>query len=272
MSAGIDSGAITATTTYDDMGCITVNGSKICNYDGKARGVIPMQQILSQSLNVGASFIATTMGIATQNKYFRSYGLGSTTGIDLPNEAHGDIVNLSVNRQLEHDEASFGQGIAMSPMATVRALSAIANGGLLVTPHVVREIDYTIGGTKDVMPDQSTFPRVLKKSTTQIVTQMLVNVVDKVMNPAKPETIVPHYSIASKTGTAQIANPNGGGYYTDRYLHSFFTYFPASNPRYLVFMYQVYPKGAEYASATLTDPVFDITKFLINYYTIPPDR
>jgi cell division protein FtsI/penicillin-binding protein 2 len=272
MSAGIDSGAITASTTYDDTGCITVNGSKICNYDGKARNVIPMQQILSQSLNVGASWIATTMGIATQNKYFKSYGLGSTTGIDLPNEAHGDIVNLSTNRQLEHDEAAFGQGIAMSPMATVRALSAIANGGLLVTPHVVSEIDYTIGGTKDVMPDPATFPRVLKKSTTDIVTHMLVNVVDQVMNPAKPETVVPHYSIASKTGTAQIANPAGGGYYTDRYLHSFFTYFPASNPRYLVFMYQVYPKGAEYASATLTDPVFEITKFLINYYTIPPDR
>jgi cell division protein FtsI/penicillin-binding protein 2 len=272
MSAGIDSGAITASTTYDDTGCITVNGSKICNYDGKARGVIPMQQILSQSLNVGASWIATTMGIATQNKYFRSYGLGSTTGIDLPNEAHGDIVNLDVNRQLEHDEAAFGQGIAMSPIETVRALSAIANGGLLVTPHVVSEIDYTIGGTKNVMPNPAAFPRVLKKSTTDIVTHMLVNVVDQVMNPAKPETVVPHYSIASKTGTAQIANPAGGGYYTDRYLHSFFTYFPASNPRYLVFMYQVYPKGAEYASATLTDPVFDITKFLINYYTIPPDR
>jgi cell division protein FtsI/penicillin-binding protein 2 len=272
MSAGIDSGAITAATTYNDTGCITVNGSKICNYDGKARGVIPMQEILSQSLNVGASWIATTMGIATQNKYFQSYGLGSTTGIDLPNEAHGDIVNLSTNRQLEHDEAAFGQGIAMSPLATVRALSAIANGGLLVTPHVVSEIDYTTLGTKNVMPNPATFPRVLQKSTTDIVTQMLVNVVDRVMVKAHPETLVPHYSIASKTGTAQIANPAGGGYYTDRYLHSFFTYFPASNPRYLVFMYQVYPKGAEYASATLTDPVFEITKFLINYYTIPPDR
>jgi len=272
MSAGIDSGAITAETTYDDTGCITVNGSKICNYDGKARNVIPMQQILSQSLNVGASWVATTMGITTQNKYFRSYGLGSTTGIDLPNEAHGDIVNLDVNRQLEHDEAAFGQGIAMSPIETVRALSALANGGVLPTPYVVSQIDYAVGGSKDVAPNPSTFPRVLKTSTTKIVTQMLVNVVDQVMNPARPETIVPHYSIASKTGTAQIANPAGGGYYTDRYLHSFFTYFPASNPRYLVFMYQVYPKGAEYASATLTDPVFDITKFLINYYTIPPDR
>ncbi len=272
MAAGIDSGAVTPDTTYNDTGCITVNTAKICNYDGKSRGVIPMQQILSQSLNVGASFVATSMGIPTMNKYFLNYGLGSTTGVDLPNEAHGYVNNLFTSRQLEHDEASFGQGIAMSPLATVRALSSLANGGLLITPHAVSEIDYTVGGTKNVMPDPAAFPRILKKSTTDAVTNMLINVVDKVMAPAKPNTRVPHYSIASKTGTAQIANPTAGGYYTDRYLHSFFTYFPASKPRYLVFMYQVYPKGAEYASATLTDPVFDITKFLINYYTIPPDR
>ncbi len=270
MSAGIDSGAITPTETYDDTGCITVNGSKICNYDFKARGVIPMQQVLSQSLNVGASFIATAMGSTTQNRYFASYGLGSTTGIDLPNEAHGNIKNLLVNRQLEHDEASFGQGIAMSPVETVRALATIANGGLLVTPHVVSQIDYSNGLTKTIAEPAS--PRVLKKTTTDAVTHMLVNVVDQVMNPARPNTVIPHYSVASKTGTAQIADPINGGYYADRYLHSFFTFFPASNPRFIVFMYQVYPKGAPYASDTLTDPVFNITKFLINYYNIPPDR
>jgi cell division protein FtsI/penicillin-binding protein 2 len=270
MSAGLDSGAITANETYDDTGCITVDKSKICNFDFKARGVIPMQQILSQSLNVGASFIATAMGTTTQDKYFAAYGLGSTTGIDLPNEAHGNIRNLLTNRQLEHDTASFGQGIAMSPIETVRALSTIANGGLLVTPHVASEIQYADGVTKTITEPPPV--RVLKKTTTDTVTQMLVNVVDQVMNPARPNTVVPHYSIASKTGTAQIADPVNGGYYPDRYLHSFFTFFPATNPRFLVFMYQVYPKGAPYASDTLTDPVFNITKFLINYYNIPPDR
>jgi cell division protein FtsI/penicillin-binding protein 2 len=269
MAAGLDSGAVTPTETYDDTGCITVNGSKICNYDQRARGVIPMQQILSQSLNVGASFIATAMGTTTMNKYFRSYGLGSTTGVDLPNEAHGDIQNLSVNRQLEHDTASYGQGIAISPIEMVRALSILANGGLLITPHIADQIDYTLGTTKTVTTPPPV--RVLQKSSTDAVTQMLINVVDQVMVPARPETLVPHYSIASKTGTAQIPSPTGG-YYGDRYLHSFFAYFPAYNPRFLVFMYQVYPKGAEYASATLTDPVFNMVKFLINYYDIPPDR
>jgi cell division protein FtsI/penicillin-binding protein 2 len=81
-----------------------------------------------------------------------------------------------------------------------------------------------------------------------------------------------HYSIAAKTGTAQIADHVNGGYYSDRYLHSFFGFFPAYDPKVIVFLYQVYPKGAQYASETLVDPFIDITKFLISYYDIPPDR
>ena len=84
---------------------------------------------------------------------------------------------------------------------------------------------------------------------------------------------MPQHSVAAKTGTALIASKDAGkGYYKDRFLHSFFGYFPAYNPRFIVFLYAVEPKGVEFASASLTAPFMKITKFLINYYEVPPDR
>jgi cell division protein FtsI/penicillin-binding protein 2 len=270
MAAGIDSKKITPETTYDDTGFLLLNGKRISNFDGKARGVIPMQEILSQSLNVGASWIALKVGSEDFTRYFMSFGLGDVTGIDQPNEQKGIIDNLRSGRDIEHATASYGQGIAFSPITTVRALSILANGGELVTPSLVKEIDYADGTTRTLEPKAPI--RVIQKDTADTVTKMLVKVVDDAIAKAHPDIHMEHYSIAAKTGTAQIADHVNGGYYTDRYLHSFFGYFPATHPKYIVFLYQVWPKGAEYASATLTDPFTKLAKFLINYYEIPPDR
>jgi stage V sporulation protein D (sporulation-specific penicillin-binding protein) len=269
MAAGIDSGVITENTTYDDTGCITVDTKRICNYDFRARGVIPMQQVLSQSLNVGASFIATKMGPTIMRDYFLNhYDIGQETGVDLPGEVHGLTQNLNSNRQVEFDTASFGQGVAVTPIETIRALSTLANGGYLVTPHLGKAITYDTGVTRPLSwpaPQQ-----VLKPDTAVTVSRMLTTVVDTALANGKDK--LDHYSVAAKTGTAQIANPAGGGYYTDRYLHSFFSYFPSYDARFVILLYAVYPKGAPYASETWAPPWHDLVQFLINYYNLPPDR
>jgi len=268
MAAGLDSGAITPQTTYNDTGCVMRSGKKVCNYDFKARGVVPMQEILNQSLNVGATFVADTMGHDVFANYVRALGMGQKTGIDLPNEVTGDIRSLSSGADVDYASASFGQGFAVSPIEMIRALSALANDGKLSTPHVVSAIRYESGITRSLSFADG--PQVYKPATADTVSSMLVKVFDDAL--LKGVLKEPHYSIAAKTGTAQIGIPGGGGYYADRFLHSFFGYFPAHDPKFIVFLFAVEPHGAEFASATLAKPFDEIAKFLINYYNVPPDR
>jgi cell division protein FtsI (penicillin-binding protein 3)/stage V sporulation protein D (sporulation-specific penicillin-binding protein) len=270
MEAGLDAGVITASTTYDDTGCITVNASKICNFDLKARGVIPMVEILDQSLNVGASWIATQLGQATFRKYFTEL-FGQKTGVDLPSEAGALIGNLSAPEQVDYDTASFGQGIAVTPMQMIRALDTIPDAGLMPTPHIGAAIQLDTGVEKTL-----TYPapvRVFGAAAATTVANMLVSVFppdERLALNSDPTIQIPDVPVAAKTGTAQVINPNGG-YYTDVFFHSFYGFFPAYNPQFLIVLYTNRPQGVEYASGTLTPTFMDLTNFLIDYYNIPPD-
>ena len=267
MAAGIDTGAVSPSTRYNDTGCIEKSGKTICNSDDKAHGVVSMQEVLNQSLNTGASFVVDRMGHEVFGQFVQDLELGKKTGIDLPNEAAGRIQAIENGYDVDYASASFGQGIAVSPIEMIRALSILANQGVLPNPHVVTAIKYQSGITRSV--EEKEGRRILSASSTEAVTRMLVTALDTaLLDGALKEA---RYSIAAKTGTAQIASP-GGGYYTNRFLHSFFGYFPAHEPKFIVFLYMVEPQTTDFAAATLARPFMDIAKYLINYYSIPPDR
>lgn len=268
MSAALDAGAVTPETTYLDKGLVTVDKKVINNFDKKGRGTVNMQTVLDQSLNTGMVFVENKLGNDKFRTYMKSYGIGEKTGIDLPNETKGLITNLDSPRNIEYANASFGQGIALTPLEAVRAFSIIANGGNMITPHLVKQIRYDDGTSETIKPIiQSS--GIIKKETSDTITRMLAHVFEAYDGGIHK---FEHYTVAAKTGTAQVAMEKGGGYYLDRHTHSFFGYFPAYDPQFIVFLFLKNPKGVEFAAQSLIPHFINITKFLLNYYNVAPDR
>ncbi len=270
MAGALDVGVVMPETTYDDKGKVTVEKHEIYNFDKKARGPgTSMQEVLSQSLNTGMVFVEKKLGKERLRDYLLSFGIKDKTGIDLPNETSGLVSGiLKSPREIEYANAAFGQGIAFTPIGMVRALASLSNGGNLVVPHVVKEIRYENGSSK--IMSYPTIPTKITKQTSEAITQMLVTVMDKAIKEGLAK--LDHFSVAVKTGTAQVADNVNGGYYKDRHNHFFVGYFPAYDPKFIVFLYALNPKGVKYAATTWTDPFLDITKFLLNYYEVSPDR
>ncbi len=268
MSAGIDAGVVNAGTTYYDKGYTMVNGKKISNFDGKERGMVNMQDVLSQSLNVGTAYVQSLLGNQRFTNYMISFGLENKTGIELPNEARNLVTSLKSKSDVDFVSASFGQSLALTPISTISALSVVANGGYIVKPHIVKTMKYKIGGSKS-----TEFPlgqRIIKRETSEEISRMMAYSFDNIL--LNGELKMDRHTVSVKTGTAQVAKPNGGGYYEDRVLHSFVGHFPSYNPKFIILLYTVNPKGIRFGSETLSRPFGSLTEFLINYYEVPPDR
>jgi cell division protein FtsI/penicillin-binding protein 2 len=269
VAAALDAGVVTPSSTYKDTGCLTLDTATICNFDHKARGVVALREILSQSLNVGAAYLADSLGGERLRAYFMKLGFGAKTGIDVPAETSGLIKNLSSPRKIEFATAAFGQGIAITPIEMIRALGTLANNGVPVTPHLARAIKLDTGITKTIDWANGQAAPVFNETAVRETTEMLTYVVDHSLSHGT--LAIPTLSVAAKTGTAQLTNGTGG-YYQDRYFHSFFGYFPSYDPRFIILLYTYDPKGVQYASETLTTTFMDLVHFLADYYALPPDR
>ena len=241
MAGALNMGVVTPEMTYNDKGSVIVEDYEIFNFDKKGRGPgTSMQEVLNQSLNTGMVFVEKKMGKENLRDYLLAYGIKDKTGIDLPNETSGLVSNILTSpREIEYANAAFGQGIALTPVELIRALASLANSGNLVVPHIIKEIKYN-DGTSKVMLYPST-PTKITKQTAEEITRMLVNVMDKAIKGGAGK--LEHFSVAVKTGTAQVADSVNGGYYEDRHNHSFLGYFPAYDPKFIVLLYAVNQKA-----------------------------
>ncbi len=268
MAAGLDLGLVTPTTTYTDLGFVKVGGHTLVNYNNEVYGKnVTMTRVLERSINTGAIFVGEKLGFENLRQYFKRFGLDQKTGIDLPNEMIGDLSNLEYPKANSTylATASFGLGIAITPVELLKAYSAIANKGFMVTPYLVealRDSNGTINKVSWPEPQQ-----VISEKTAETLSNMLVSVVE---NGFGINTKIKGYSTGGKTGTAYI--PQGNGYSQDM-IHTYIGYFPASDPKYLILVKMNRPLAtSDSASHTVTIAYKQMEQYLIDYLNIPPDE
>jgi len=266
MSAAIDSDSLTPNTTYEDTGAVTIGSYTIKNFNEKANGLQTMRQVLEHSLNTGTIFAERRMGNDNFLNYLVAFGFGQKTGVDLPGEVAGSINNLYQGRAINFATASFGQGIAVTPLQLINAYSAIANGGKLMKPYIVREILHADGSS--TVTKSSFIGAPISEKTSAQIRGMLVDVVDNGFDKAR----VKGYDVAGKTGTAQIPDGRGGYLENKQFIHNFVGFAPAYAPRFVILIKMDKPQGITFASDSLS-PVFgDLAAYLIRYFNIPPTR
>lgn len=273
MAAALDSGKVSPETIYKDEGKIMIKGWRkpIKNSDYETHGgwgVVNMNTVLAESLNTGSIFAMRQVGADVFARYVKDFGFGERTGIELETESAGDIRNLLAKKikPIDAAVASFGQGLAVTPLQMTAAYAAIANGGILMKPYLAREIIHP-GGARDITQPKQ-IKRVISERAAALLSGMLVNVVE---NGHAKKAAVNGYYVAGKTGTAQVAASNKKGY-GDTTIHSFVGFAPVENPRFVMLIKLDNPKGVEY-SATSVAPLFGkISEFLLNYLEVPKDR
>jgi len=252
MAAGLDSEKLTPETSFFDTGSVTLNGKTIENWDKKAYGQVTMTNVIEKSINTGAVWAEKTIGHDLFYNYLVKFGLGEKTGIDLPQEQTGDLANLK-NKQaqdIDFATASFGQGLAITPLELISAFSAVANGGNLIKPYLNAELKPKI------------LRQIISSETSQKLKEMMISAVEKAEVAA-----IANYRVAGKTGTAQVPDFKNGGYTSDS-IHTYVGF--VSNFTILIKLDK--PQGAPLAGVTVV-PVFkELAQFVLNYYNIPPDK
>jgi len=230
-----------------------------------------MTDVLANSDNVAMVWVMNKLGSQQMDTYLQAFGFGQPTGIDLKNEASGSILPLNQWHDINRATIAFGQGISVTPLQVINAYAALINSGLSVSPHIVKAQRGADGQWHEV-----TYPKgkqVVTPKTSAEIRDMMVATVDH----AHKKAGTPGYRIGGKTGTAQIPDPNGGGYLPDDQFinHSFIGMGPADNPQYLVLVKIDQPniaKVGQYAESTAVPAFKNISDFLLNYYQIPPSN
>lgn len=263
MSAATDLSLISPNTQCDICsGPRQIGGFEISTWNKKYYPNSTMTEVIQHSDNIGMTFVSDKLGVDKFKNYIEKFGFGRTTGIDLQEEAPGVVRESSSWRPIDLATASFGQGLAVTPIQMVQAVQAIANGGKLISPTIAQKIINENGDEKITTPRQQ---QIISPKTAAQITEMMVNAVEK----GEAKAFTPKgYRIAGKTGTAQI--PVAGHYDPNKTIASFIGFAPANDPKFVMLVRFTEPTSSIFGSETAAPTFFSIAKEIFSYKAISP--
>ncbi len=235
-----------------------------CIHDAELRGTetLTVAKILSYSSNVGAITIAEKLRAPDLMKWIERFGFGKPTGLDFPGESGGIVPSYPDQWSgTTIGNVPIGQGIAVTPIQIAAAYAAIANGGVWIQPHLVDRVG---GRTLRHFKHR----RVVSPAVDRELKTMLTGVVDE-HGATGNEAKIAGYTVAGKTGTAQIPGPHG--YTTGKYVASFVGMVPVKSPRLLVLVSVEQPHDQIYGGTVAAPAFAQIAKFDLQYLSVPPD-
>jgi cell division protein FtsI (penicillin-binding protein 3) len=262
VAGALEDGLVTPDTSFFLPSQITLYDRTIKNAEPRPAQNMTVSQILAQSDNVGAITIGQKLGRTRFDHYAREFGFGTRTGTDLPGEEQGIQPALSKYSGTSMGNLPIGQGESVTPVQIAQFYGAIANGGILKTPHVVRRVDGRL-------VTQYKSKRIMKATTAAALRQMLEGVFKE--GGTAHAVQIPGYTLAGKTGTANKVDPVTHTYSDRNYIASFVGFAPANNPKLLISVMVDQPEGGSIFGAEVAAPAFGkIASFALGYEKIPP--
>lgn len=266
--AALQEGLVTPGQIFVDPGYVTVSGMRIQNWNGASFGTVTFADIVKQSLNTGFALIGLELGGEKLVNYAHLFGFGDITGIELPGEEPGLL--YTPDEMVDSDIATMaiGQSIAVTPLQLVTAMSAIANDGVLLKPHIVKKIINANGTTY-----METTTEPVRKTIDPAVDKTLVGLLEQVVATGGGQKAkVRGYRVAGKTGTAQKVNEGGLGYGEGRYIASFLGFGPVENPRIALLVMIDEPSGIFYGGQIAAPVAGRILSQVFRYMKIEPSE
>lgn len=265
MAAAVNEKLVTPETKCDICsGPISIGGFLIRTWNNRYSPNSTMSDVLIHSDNTGMVYIGRKLGLDKTYDYLERFGFGNATQSDLQDEVSPSLRSKDDWGEIDLATSTFGQGIAVTPIQMVRAVSAIANGGDIMEPHIVKSIN---DGRKIITIDPKIVGTPISKEAAKTVTDMMVQTVEK--GEAKFVS-VKGYKIAGKTGTAQI--PVAGHYDPTKTVASFIGFAPANDPKFIMLVKYNEPSSSIYGAETAAPTFFAIAHDLLIYYNVPPSN